>query len=257
MAHSSFRRLSSRLAALLITLCVVGPPLAVFVTPQGVAEAVIPVIEPAAANDGRLSIPAIGVDAPLGVRAVAADGSMPMPLGPVDVSWYDFGLHPGMGGAPAISGNTVISGHVDYAANVPYAGVRYNGPAVFYDLGRVRPGARIEVLRSGATVGYRVTSVDILPADRADWLTTFAATPIETLTLFTCTGEFNPRTIEYPDRVVVKAVRILGRANPLSLTGDGRFLLALAAPVTRSNWSRRRHEVSPRSTRRTPRPVSG
>jgi len=223
LSRPSPRWLSTRLATL-ITFGAVSLALTAPVTPQRVAEGVIPVIEPAAANDGRLRIPAIGVDAPLGVRTVAPDGSMPMPFGPVDVSWYDFGLHPGMGGVPVISGNTIISGHVDYAANVPYAGVRYNGPGVFYDLGRVRPGARIEIARSGATVGYRVTSVEVLPAERADWLTAFAATPFETLTLFTCTGEFNPLTIEYSDRVVVKAVRILGQANRLSLTGDGRFL---------------------------------
>jgi sortase (surface protein transpeptidase) len=214
----------TRLATLLITFGAVSLALIVLVPPQRVAEAVIPVIEPVAANDGRLRIPAIGVDAPLGVRTVAADGTMPMPLGPVDVSWYDFGLHPGMGGVPVISGNTIISGHVDYAANVPYAGVRYNGPAVFYDLGRIQTGARIEIARAGTTVGYRVTSVEVLPAALADWITTFASTPFETLTLFTCTGEFNPLTVEYSERVVVKAVRILGQANRLSLTGDGRFL---------------------------------
>ncbi|TAJ17730.1 MAG: class F sortase [Dehalococcoidia bacterium] len=189
-----------------------------------VAEAAIPVVEPPAANDGRIRIPSIGVDAPLGSRQVAADGTLPMPYGPVDVSWYDFGLHPGLGGVPVVSGNTVLSGHVDYVANVPYAGVRYSGPAVFYDLGKLRPGARIEISRSGVIVVYRVTSAEILPAEQADWYSVFSATPVETLTLFTCTGEFNPRTVEYSDRIVVKAVRVLGAARQLSLTGDGRFL---------------------------------
>lgn len=188
------------------------------------AEAAIPVIEPTAANEGRIRIPSIGVDAPLGVRPVAPDGTMPMPYGPVDVAWYDFGLHPGLGGVPVVWGNTILSGHVDYAANVAYAGVRYSGPAVFYDLDRVRPGATIEISRSGVTVGYRVMSVEVLPAAQADWYSVFASTPVETLTLFTCTGDFNPRTVEYSDRVVVKAVRILGHAQRLSLTGDGRFL---------------------------------
>lgn len=205
------------------------------------AEAAIPVAEPVAAADGRVRIPALGVDAPLGVQRVAADGTMPMPYGPVDVAWYDFGLHPGLGGIPATSGNTILSGHVDYAANVPYAGVRYNGPAVFADLGRLRPGARIEVARS-QTVVYRVVSVDVLPADRADWLAEFAATPVEMLTLFTCVGEFNPRTLDYSDRIVVKAVRVLGEARRLDITANGQFLygtggtsdpLALLAAQTR------------------------
>lgn len=186
-------------------------------------EATIPIAEPAAAADGRVRIPALGVDAPLGVQRVAPDGTLPMPYGPVDVAWYDFSLHPGLGGIPATAGNTILSGHVDYAATVPYAGVRYSGPAVFAELGQLLPGARIEVTR-GQTAVYRVVSVDILPADRADWLTEFAATPIEMLTLFTCTGEFRPQTLDYSDRVVVKAVRVQGEARRLDITADGRFL---------------------------------
>lgn len=192
----------------------------------GRAEAAIPVVEPVAANEGRLRIPAIGVDAPLGVRPMAPDGTMPMPHGPVDVTWYDFSLHAGLGGIPTAWGNTVISGHVDYAANVPYAGVRYNGPAVFADLGRLRPGALIEVARS-TNVTYRVVSVETHPSDRGDWLSLFTTTPVEMLTLYTCTGTFNPRTIEYSDRIVVQAVRVLGAARQLEVTGDGRFLYGI------------------------------
>lgn len=190
------------------------------------AEAAIPVIEPAAAAEGRIRIPSLGLDAPLGRQQVASDGTMPMPYGPVDVAWYDFGLHPGLGGIPLTSGNTILSGHVDYAANVSYAGVRYNGPAVFADLGRLLPGATVQIVR-GRTVIYRVISVDVLPADRANWLDEFASTPVEMLTLFTCAGEFNPRTAAYSDRVVVKAVRVVGEARRLDVTGDGRFLYGM------------------------------
>lgn len=214
-----------RLATLIALVVVVS--FSPVVSWQRAAEAAIPVIEPPAATDGRIRIPSIGVDAPLDVRQVAPDGTLPMPLGPVDVSWYDFGLHPGLGGVPTLSGNTILSGHVDYSANVPYAGVRYSGPAVFYDLDRLRPGDRVEISRSGATVGYRVTSTEVLPAEQADWYSIFSSTPVETLTLFTCTGEFNPSTVEYSQRIVVKAVRIIGQAKQLSLTGDGRFLYGI------------------------------
>lgn len=212
------------IALLALIALVVAASFSPIVTWQRAAEAAIPVIEPPTANDGRIRIPSIGVDAPLGVRQVAPDGTLPMPLGPVDVSWYDFGLHPGLGGVPVVSGNTVLSGHVDYSANVAYAGVRYSGPAVFYDLKGLRPGDRVEISRSGVTVGYRVTSTEVLPAEQADWYSIFSSTPVETLTLFTCTGDFNPKTVDYSDRLVVKAVRIIGQAKQLSLTGDGRFL---------------------------------
>ncbi len=209
---------AATLAAAVLTLALTIPA-----SPARMAEAAIPVAEPAAAVDGRIRIPSLGLDAPLGVQQVAPDGTMPIPYGPVDVAWYDFALHPGLGGVPLTSGNTILSGHVDYAANVPYAGVRYNGPAVFADLGQVRPGATIEVVR-GRTVIYRVISVDVLSADRANWLVEFASTPVEMLTLFTCTGDFNPLTAVYSDRVVVKAVRVVGEAHRLDITGDGRFL---------------------------------
>jgi len=193
---------------------------------QPASAAAIPVPDPPS-TEGRVRIPSLAIDAPLTVRQVAADGTMPMPLGPVDVSWYDFGLHPGMGGVPAASGNTILSGHVDYVANVPYAGIRYSGPAVFADLGRMRVGAAIEVVRGSATVAYRAVSVEVLPAEEADWLREFAATPVESLTLFTCTGEFNPRTFDYSNRVVVKAVRVIGTARRLDVTPDNRFLYGI------------------------------
>ncbi len=186
-------------------------------------EAAIPIADPPA-SEGRLRIPSIGVDAPLGPRTTAADGTMPMPHGPVDVAWYDFALHPGMGGIPGVVGNAVVSGHVDYAATVPYAGVRYSGPAVFARLGTLLLGDRIEVTRNGRTVAYRAVSVEVQSAESADWMRLFASTPVEMLTLFTCTGDFNPATVSYSDRVVVQAVRVLGEARRLDLTADGRFL---------------------------------
>lgn len=205
------------------------------------AEAEIPVVEPSAATDGRVRIPSLGLDAPLGAQRVARDGTMPMPYGPVDVAWYDFSLHPGMGGVPLTSGNTILSGHVDFAATVPYTGVRYAGPAVFADLARLRPGAVVELTRAH-TVTYRVVSVEILAAAQAEWLAQFASTPVEMLTLFTCIGTFNPRTADYSDRLVVKAVRVIGEARRLDSTPDQRFLygtggtsdpLALLAAQTR------------------------
>ena len=46
--------------------------------------------EPPNAVLGRLRVPALGIDAPLGVRSVGGDGQMPNPVGPSDVIWYDF-----------------------------------------------------------------------------------------------------------------------------------------------------------------------
>lgn len=220
--HRASGRRASALAVAALLLMAAAASEAV----QPTSAAAIPVPDPPS-TEGRVRIPMLGIDAPLTVRQVAPDGTMPMPLGPADVSWYDFSIHPGLGGVPVASGNTILSGHVDYVANVPYTGVRYSGPGVFADLGRLRSGASIEVVRGPVTASYRVVSVEVLPAEQADWLREFAATPVETLTLFTCTGEFNPRTFDYSDRVVVKAVRVIGVARKLDVTPDNRFLYGI------------------------------
>src|SRR5690606_2804642 len=101
--------------------------------------------EPQDADFARLRIPVLGVDAPVGEYQV--DGRvMPAPDNPVEVAWYDMGLFPGSGGRPGEGGNAIFAGHVDYFANLAYAGTRYRGPGIFYELATLRPGHVIEVI---------------------------------------------------------------------------------------------------------------
>ena len=139
----------------------------------------------------RLRIPAIKVDAPVVVRGIGADGVMQVPDNAVDVAWYDFTAHPGSGG------NVVFSGHVDFH------GV---GPAVFWDLGKLKAGDPIEVaLADGKTYTYHVTGEGTFDANSAPVSQIVGATPVESVTLITCTGTFNPKTRQYNRRLVVRA----------------------------------------------------
>jgi hypothetical protein len=57
----------------------------------------------------RLTVPALGVDAPLDPVGVAPDGQMALPDDVDRVGWYRFGP------APGAAGSAVLAGHVDDA----------------------------------------------------------------------------------------------------------------------------------------------
>jgi LPXTG-site transpeptidase (sortase) family protein len=148
----------------------------------------------------RMKIPAIGVDAPVNVRVVGADGQMGVPNGKDDVVWYDFaGNWPGTGGYPGSGGNAVFAGHVDYHPNYE---------AVFWDLHLLGPGDIIEVdLPDGTAITYSVQwSQQIGPND--NFGTYAARTGQETITIVTCQGTFNSATHQYDHRLVVRGVRV-------------------------------------------------
>ena len=165
--------------------------------------------EPPNAVLGRLRVPALGIDAPLGARSVGGDGQMPNPVGPSDVIWYDFTGWEGFGGEIGGGNNAVFSGHVDYAAHVTYAGVDFRGRGVFFSLSLLSPGDVIEVESGGQTVRYAVSWRRHVDAVDGDWQEILGSdVPVDSITLITCGGEFNFESRSYVDRVVVRAERI-------------------------------------------------
>ena len=68
--------------------------------------------DPPTAKRGRLRVPGLGIDAPLGVRSVPASLDMPSPTGPADVVLYDFSVAPHYGGMPGQGGNEIGRAHV-------------------------------------------------------------------------------------------------------------------------------------------------
>jgi hypothetical protein len=140
-----------------------------------------------------VQIPAIGVDSRLLHLGVNADGSMQVPslvTSANDAAWYKYSATPGQIGA------SVIEGHVD----------SYQGPAVFYRLGALRPGDIIEVrLANGITAIFRVTGVREYLKSNFPVQAIYGATGYAALRLITCGGAFDYATGHYLSSTVVFA----------------------------------------------------
>ena len=141
-----------------------------------------------------LSVPAIGVHArviALGLNANRTLAVPPLAKAASLTSWYDRGPLPGQRGAAA------ILGHVD---------AKGIGPAVFYRLGSLRPGAKVYVrLRDGQTVIFEVYSVALYAKSAFPTSKVFGYTAWPTLRLITCGGVFDQQTGHYLGNIVVFA----------------------------------------------------
>jgi sortase A len=181
------------------------------VSPEPVVATPTPQVRQVAQPDkvvvgDSLSIPKIRVEAPLVLMHVNVGEEMPAPKGPRDVVYYAFPPNLGFGGKVGQPGNAVFSGHVDLVVN--------NQPqiGVFWELKSLKAGDEILVKVDDKTYKYAVTTNRSEPAvppidDLTYWNRIVEATESETITLITCTGNFNPRTREYESRQVVTAVK--------------------------------------------------
>jgi Sortase domain len=143
-----------------------------------------------------VEIPAIGVRASilkLGLQAGAAMAVPPL-THPFLAGWFDQGPTPGQ------RGTAVIVGHVD-AAGV--------GPAVFYQLGDLRPGDRINVtLADHRTAVFAVWAAALYPKADFPTGTVFGYTSQPSLRLITCGGVFDPQTGHYLSNIVIFAAYV-------------------------------------------------
>ncbi len=144
-----------------------------------------------------LSIPAIDVASELITLGTNPDGTLEVPQPGPDydkAAWFDGSPRPGDVG-PA-----VIEGHVDSAEN---------GPSVFYSLGSLAVGDRIEVARAdGSTVAFQVDDVRVVPKDDFPTLEVYGNTDGPELRLITCGGPFDSSAGSYEDNVVVFASQV-------------------------------------------------
>ena len=140
-----------------------------------------------------VAIPTIGVKSKLLRLGRNNDGTMAVPnliTSAAEAAWYKYSVTPGQ------IGTAVIEGHVD----------SYQGPAVFFRLGALRPGNRINVtLADGITAVFRVTGVREYPKDKYPANTVYAPVNYAALRLITCGGGFNAVTGHYLNSVVVFA----------------------------------------------------
>ena len=135
-----------------------------------------------------IDIPSIGVHTRNFVDlGRAADGSLEVPTDFSSVGWYTVGSSPGQLG-PAI-----LAGHVD----------SHNGPAIFYRLGELRPGATVNVARKdGSTASFSVDRIQSFPKDHFPTALVYGSTNRAELRLITCGGSFDQRSGHYIDNVV-------------------------------------------------------
>lgn len=137
----------------------------------------------------RLRIPTIDVDTKVEVVGKDTKGRMDVPKQTDQVGWYQYGAKANQ------TGNVILAGHLDDT----------DGPAVFYDLAKVKQGQRIEVSsKMGEKVSYVVTNVKSYPVDQAPVGSIFGATLAQRLTLITCIGTFT-QSKGYDERLVVTA----------------------------------------------------
>ena len=165
--------------------------------------------DPPNTDFARIRIPAINVNAPVG-RWIVDASVMPEPYGPVDVAFYDLSGWGGLGGFPGEGGNAVFGGHVDLNRDVAYAGAHYRGPAVFWSLDQLTPGSIIEIDYAGETLRYSVAWVEeVSVSTGTDWRQYWSSdVEVDSITLFTCGGEFDFETLSYSHRTVLRAERI-------------------------------------------------
>lgn len=138
----------------------------------------------------RLDVPAVGIHVDLVDLGLAPDGTLEVPSEPMKAGWYTGSPTPGQ------AGPSIIVGHVDSADN---------GPAVFFRLGELTKGARIDVSREdGRVARFEVTAVRSFPQSRFPTGMVYGNTRGATLRLITC-GKWNDETEEYDNNVVVFA----------------------------------------------------
>jgi hypothetical protein len=140
-----------------------------------------------------LYIPRISVRAKIISLGLTPSGAAAVPplSSPFLTSWYDRGPTPGQ------PGTSVILGHVD-SAKV--------GPAIFYNLGELRPGDLIYVtLIDHQTAVFRVYSAALYLKADFPTRTVYSYTSWPTLRVITCGGEFDQATGHYLGNIVVFA----------------------------------------------------
>ncbi|MGP3982152.1 class F sortase [Streptomyces sp. KR80] len=126
----------------------------------------------------RVKIPAIRVDAPLTAVGLDAEGWLASP--PTKernlAGWFKGAVTPGE------KGTAVVVGHVDNA----------RGPGVFYDLGALKKGHRVEVVRKdGRTAVFGMYGIEVFAKESFPAPRVYDDTGHPELRVITCGGDFS------------------------------------------------------------------
>jgi sortase (surface protein transpeptidase) len=129
----------------------------------------------------RLRIPDIKVDTPLIGLGLDRAGSLEVPPAAERnlAGWFRGGT------APGARGTSIVAGHVDNS----------RGPAVFYHLGALEKGHRIEVLRAdGRTAVFTIDAIEVYASDAFPDRKVYGTRGRAELRVITCGGGFSART---------------------------------------------------------------
>ena len=199
-------RIRARAAGVLGVLLVAGGTAAVLVAVGAQRHAPQPPASAAGATGAAASdlsvqrslpvsidIPAIGVTSKLQHLGRNSDGTIRVPsltATPGQAAWYKYSATPGQVGV------SVIEGHVDTRT----------GPGVFFRLGGLRPGDKVDVrLADGTVAVFRITGVRRYLKSKFPAKAIYAATRYAALRLITCGGDFDSATGHYLSSTVVFA----------------------------------------------------
>jgi sortase (surface protein transpeptidase) len=156
------------------------------VTPSLTAQPTVDRTQPV-----RLSVPTIGINAPIEEVGTLANSDLATPVkNPwVDAGWYSAGPHPGD------RGSAVIDGHLDRPGGFP---------AVFWTLRNIHAGDAVIVTEyDGTQLHFRVTQIAYYTPQDAPLQNIFGNNSGNYLNLITCAGDWIPNQHQTTLRLVV------------------------------------------------------
>jgi len=137
----------------------------------------------------EVSIPALGIEAPVESVGLLANGAMAVPQFVSDAGWL------GSGPTPGSVGNAVIAGHLDGITGKP---------AAFWSLGRLRSGdAIIVTTASGTQLRFAVVRIGRYDREAVPLVAVFGPSKEANLNVLTCAGPYLHDLHTYRDRLVV------------------------------------------------------
>jgi sortase (surface protein transpeptidase) len=143
-----------------------------------------------------LSIRALGVEAPIERLGVDSEQHLEVPSDPGVAGWYQESSAPGAAGA------AVIAGHVTWAQE----------PAVFFDLGGLRPGQRVHIRRAdGRTAVFAITKIKQYSKDEFPTAKVYRPVDRPVLRLITCGGEYDAESDTYAANVIAYGTLVATR----------------------------------------------
>ena len=135
----------------------------------------------------QVSLPTLGVSAPVVPVGVESDGAMGTPSNARDVAWWE--------GVKVGAGNALLAGHKDWN----------KAPGSFFKLGQLKRGDPVVVSGPDGEMTFVVAWVDQMHKD-TDAAALLGDQGQPTLTLITCGGRFDRAVRGYEDRIVARAV---------------------------------------------------